>query len=70
MPKRYSYRLHPGEAIVLGDTEDFLAIADLLESMTQFKDDYTPEQMRQWQSSAEWVRDWVKRTGQPYEEHE
>jgi len=60
---RLSYRLHPGEALVVGPIANFENIIELYESLSRMRD-YSQEERDAWRECAEWVTEWLGKTAQ------
>ncbi len=62
--RRLSYRLHEGEALVVGPIENFENLVQLYEGLSRLEESYTPAERQVWAEMAEWVTEWLGKTAQ------
>lgn len=59
--RRLSYRLHEGEAILVGPVENFENLVEIYEGLAR-STEYSATQRQAWRNCASWVREWVKKS--------
>lgn len=62
--RRLSYRLHEGEALLVGPIDHFENLTLIYESFANMPDLYDADERVVWQELADWVREWLTKTAQ------
>jgi hypothetical protein len=62
--RRLSYRLHEGEALLVGEIESFEHLITMYEGFAEMDDLYDKDEREKWLEMAAWVREWLDKTAQ------
>lgn len=62
--RRLSYRLHEGQALLVGEVESFEHLATMYEAFAEMDDLYDAEERDKWREMSAWVREWIGKTAQ------